>query len=181
MNQTSTTHSSHQDKTLRTAHWYLAAAKPKQELRAIENLQNQGIDCQCPQAKVERLVRGKKVLKQEALFPGYLFIHLSQQDPNWAKVRSTRGIRDWVRFAGDVAKLPDDVANSLIQANADSESQPVICRFDKGETVTILSGPFSGLNAIFEKDDGELRSMILVEFLGQSNRLKVNNEQIVKE
>ncbi len=160
--------------------WYLAAAKPRQELRAVENLKYQGIQCFCPQAKIERLVRGKKVIKQEALFSGYLFICLSQQDPNWHKVRSTRGIRDWIRFSGNVAKLPTSLVDSLIEVEAAKENL-IINRINPGQTVRILSGPFAGLKAVFEKEDGDSRAMILIDFLGKTNHLKVENEQIVLE
>ena len=98
-----------------TTCWYLAASKPKQEARAVENLTNQDIQAFCPMVKVEKLRRGNKVLVDEALFTGYIFINLSQQSPLWPKVRSSRGVRDWVKFAGNVAKLPDDLMNSLLK------------------------------------------------------------------
>jgi transcriptional antiterminator RfaH len=161
-----------------SAEWYLAAAKPKQEIRAVEHLKNQGIECYCPLIQVERLLRGKKIIKQEALFSGYLFIYLSTQDPNWHKVRSTRGIRDWVRFAGNVAKCPAELVEQLIDIDNSSQNR-VINRIEPGESVRILSGPFAGLAAVFEKEDGERRAMILVEFLGKTNRVIVDNQQIV--
>jgi len=161
--------------------WYLATAKPHQEARAVENLENQQIRAFCPTVKVEKLRRGKKQIVTEALFTGYLFVNLSPQHALWHKVRSTRGIRDWVRFAGEIAKVPEKLVTSLFQANIEPERQLVISHFNKGEAVRILSGPFAGLKAIFEKDDGEKRSMILVDFLGQTNRLKVPNEQIITD
>ncbi len=160
------------------AYWYLAASKPKQELRAVKNLTNQDIQAFCPIIKIEKLYRGNKVLVDEALFTGYIFIYLSQQSPLWHKVRSSRGIRDWVKFAGKVAKLPSDLIDSLQKVNLSADNPIIISRFNQGEKVRILSGPFSGLSAIFEKDDGEKRSMILVEFLGQKSRLTVSNDQI---
>lgn len=162
-------------------HWYLATAKPRQEVRAVENLENQHIKAFCPTVKVEKLRRGKKQIITEALFTGYLFINLSPQNALWHKVRSTRGIRDWVRFAGDVAKIPEKLVTTLIQANIEPEQQLVINHYNKGEAVRILSGPFAGLKAIYDKEDGEMRSMILVDFLGQTNRLKVPNEQIITD
>jgi len=161
--------------------WFLAAAKSKQELRAVEQLKNQGINAFCPMIKVEKLQRGKKKIIEEALFCGYLFVNLSTDSPRWHKVRSTRGIRDWVRFAGEVAKLPIDLVNNLIEMTTKTDQQVIISRFNQGQKVRILSGPFSGLKGIYDKDDGELRSMILVDFLGQTNRLKIANEQITTD
>jgi len=163
------------------ANWYLAASKPRQEQRAVEHLHNQGIQGYCPTVKVEKIRRGKKHIVTEALFTSYLFIHISDQNPLWHKVRSTRGIRDWVRFGGNIAKLPEQLVEALIKSDIDPENDVVISRFDSGDPVRILTGPFSGLKAIFDKPDGESRSMILVEFLGQINKLKVSNEQIITD
>ncbi len=160
--------------------WYLATTKPRQEVRAVENLKNQKIEAFCPTVKVEKLRRGKKRIITEALFTGYLFIHLSPQDALWYKVRSTRGVRDWVRFAGEIAKIPQKLVTNLIKADIEPE-QPIISHFSKGQPVRILSGPFAGLKAIYQKEDGEMRSMILIKFLGQTNRLEIPNEQIITD
>jgi len=162
-------------------HWYLVASKPRQELRAGEHLDNQGIQNYCPTVKVEKIRRGKKHIVTEALFTSYLFIHISSDNPLWHKVRSTRGIRDWVRFGGEIAKLPNQLVEELIKNGTDPENEVVISCFERGAPVQILSGPFSGLKAIYDKPDGESRSMLLVEFLGQINSLNVANEQIITD
>ncbi len=164
-----------------SCHWYLLATKPKQEFRALEQLENQEITAFCPKIKLEKMRRGKKCVVEEALFSGYLFVQIETHDPNWYKVRSTRGVRDWVRFGGEIARLPQALIEQLIELDEHFEEQPVISRFNKGQKVRILSGPFAGLTAIYEQEDGESRSLILVEFLGQSNRLKVENEQITND
>jgi len=161
--------------------WYLLAAKPKQEFRAIEQLQNQQIKAFCPKIKVEKMRRGKKCVVEEALFAGYMFINISMDSPQWHKVRSTRGVRDWVRFGGEIAKLPKELVEQLIELDQDIAQQPVVSRFNKGEKVRILSGPFAGLKAIYQQEDGTNRSLILVAFLGQTNRLKVENGQITND
>jgi len=161
--------------------WYLIASKPRQELRAVEHLDNQGIVGYCPTVKVEKLRRGKKHIVTEALFTGYLFLRISSDNPLWHKVRSTRGIRDWVRFGGKIAQLPAQLVEELIESSSDSENEVVINCFEPGAPVRILNGPFAGLKAIFDKPDGESRAILLVEFLGQTNRLNVANEQIITD
>jgi len=173
-----------QEKTIQPdldASWYLAATKPRQELRAVEQLTNQGIRAFCPIAQVEKIKQGKRTVIEEALFAGYLFINIALDNPLTSKVRSTRGIRDWVRFAGNIAKVPQDLIEMLINEEKKSENKVVISRFNKGESVRILSGPFVGLKGIYERGDGEARSLVLVEFLGQKNQLKLANEQITTD
>jgi transcriptional antiterminator RfaH len=159
--------------------WYLAASKPKQELRAIENLENQGIKAFTPLIKVEKIRSGKRKVVQEAMFSGYLFINLDPTDGLWHKVKSTRGIRDWVRFAGNTAKVPAALINSLVDSLASTPQTAVLSCFKSGDPVVILDGPFKGLNGIFEMADGEQRSMVLIDFLGKQNRVPVPNEQIL--
>ena len=43
--------------------------------------------------------------------------------------------------------------------------------FNAGEQVQITNGPFAGLQAIYQMDDGERRAMVLIEILGKSSRL----------
>ena len=157
--------------------WYLAATKPKQELRAVENLANQNIKAFCPQIKVEKISRNKKQLLNEVLFKGYIFIQISLDDPLWHKVRSTRGIRDWIRFSGSIASIPTELILEL-KTNESSEKRIIFNKMNEGDKVRILSGPFEGLEAVFQKDDGDIRAILLLKFLGQSNRLTIEKSQI---
>lgn len=158
--------------------WYLAASKPRQETRAIENLHNQGITAYSPLISVEKIRSNKKVIVEEAMFPGYIFIKLSPQSGLWHKVKSTRGVRDWVRFSGKAASLPEKLVDNLIK----QEQQQTLPTLNKcpspGDRVKILSGPFQGLNGIYQASSGEERAIILIDFLGKVNRLKLNNVQI---
>ena len=166
---------------LNNTDWYLAVSKPRQEARAVENLKNQGINAYSPHVNVEKISAGKKRVVCEALFSGYVFINLSPDDGLWFKVKSTRGIRDWVRFTGKVAKLPTKLVNQLKQEKQENLDSLVLRKLVKGNPVRILSGPFEGLIGIFECPNGEQRSMILIEFLGKSNQLTFANEQITRD
>jgi transcriptional antiterminator RfaH len=42
-----------------------------------------------------------------------------------------------------------------------------------GDLVRITEGPFAGLEAIFEMDDGESRAMVLIELLSRPTRIKM--------
>lgn len=166
---------------LKSSSWYLAASKPKQETRAIQNLLNQGINAYSPMMNVEKLRANKKHIVLEAMFTGYVFINLSPEDDLWHKVKSTRGIRDWVRFAGNAAKLPVNLVESFIQQEKSSAPITVKSYFNSGESVRILSGPFKGLTGIYQTSSGEERSIILLNFLGKENALKVENQQITAD
>ena len=82
--------------------WYVVLTKPKQELRAQDNLERQGGVVFVPMFANERISRGKRVVRQEPLFPGYLFLQSDTQSELLSKVRSTFGVRQLLTFAGQV-------------------------------------------------------------------------------
>lgn len=55
--------------------WFLVRCKSKQEHRASLNFSNQTITSYFPTIDVLKTIFGKTTLKQEALLPGYLFVH----------------------------------------------------------------------------------------------------------
>ena len=44
-----------------TSNWLLLQVKPRQEMRALENLERQQAQCYCPLIQVEKLRRGKRI------------------------------------------------------------------------------------------------------------------------
>ena len=58
--------------------WFLVQTKPKQEVRALENLERQGLKAFCPQILVEKIRRGQRKVSKEVLFPNYLLLILTK-------------------------------------------------------------------------------------------------------
>lgn len=163
--------------TSRAAQWYLIQCKPRQEARAEQNLRNQTFPCYCPQHAVEKIRHGKRVVMQEPLFPGYLFINLCKLNDNWHSIRSTRGVLRMVTFANQPMPVPDDVIDKLQARLSSISDQPL---YKEGAPVTLIEGPFKDLNAVFCKADGEERAIILLNVLNRQQRLKVPLRAIAK-
>ncbi|RJG05826.1 transcription/translation regulatory transformer protein RfaH [Noviherbaspirillum cavernae] len=156
--------------------WHVVRTKPRQEFRALEQLQNQRYHCFLPIIKVEKIRRGKLETCIEPLFSRYLFIHLDRVTCNWSPIRSTRGVSELVAFGGRFATLPQACVEVL-------QSSPApICeyRFQHGERVAITSGPFVGLEGIYQLSDGEARALVLIELMSQPQRLKFAVEMLRK-
>ena len=92
--------------------WYVVQSKPGQAERAAQELQNQGFEVFCPTIKVERVRSGKRMEKIEPLFPGYVFIELSELTSNWRPIRSTRGVLSYQRAPNPV-KITRRVRNTI--------------------------------------------------------------------
>lgn len=150
--------------------WYALQHKPAQGDRALANLQNQDIACFYPKIQIEKIKAGKRTQRLEALFPGYLFVNLEQTDPNWAKLRSTRGVMRIVSFANKPAAIADDVIQQVKDGLNSVQKQGGL---KPGESVQLSEGAFEGINAVFQAYDGEERAIVLINFMQKQQRVKV--------
>ncbi|AWY38589.1 transcription/translation regulatory transformer protein RfaH [Pseudomonas putida] len=145
--------------------WYLLQCKPRQDDRAQINLLRQNYDSFRPQLATTRLIRGKPQRVCESLFPGYLFIRLSQDD-NWGPIRSTRGVSRFVEFNRGPAIVADDVIEQLQLRCLTCESTDIQA-LEPGQTLQITRGPLSPLEGVFLSKLGAERVMLLLQFLNR--------------
>lgn len=154
---------------LKEPSWYVVQTKPKQEFRALEQLENQGFHCFLPTLDMEKIRRGHPAIVTEALFARYLFIRLDTVTSNWAPLRSTRGVSNLLAFGNRFATVPDFVVEAL---RGEVERRDHAPMFEVGEKVVIESGPFAGLEGVYQMSDSEARALVLIELLHQPQQLK---------
>ncbi len=153
--------------------WYLILTKPRQEARALANLNRQGFDCYMPLLKLERIRQRKVILVLEPMFARYLFIHLdaSGLGQSWAPIRSTMGVTQLVRFGGHAAKVDDQL---IAQLQSREQIGPPEKLFEEGARVVVTEGPFAGVEAIYQTSNADGRSMILLEILSKPVTMRVD-------
>ena len=165
------------------SNWLLLQVKPKQEARALENLQRQGGECYCPKILIEKLSRGKRIEVEEALFPGYLFINVQpeQNGLTYTSIRSSRGVSKIVGFGAEPIKVPETLIEQ-IKYREQADSMGFIAKDlpQPGDNINILQGPFKGLKAVFSHADGMQRSIVLINLLNQETPALLANTQIKK-
>lgn len=147
--------------------WFLIQTKSRQESRAIENLERQGICSFCPRIMIEKLSRGRRVVVSEALFPGYLFVNFDHNRVSATTLRSARGVSHFVSTAGAPVRVPEDLIASLMQRDLEQIGKGAVGALTAGDNLEILEGPFRGLNAVFTQPDGDSRAIVLINFLNQ--------------
>jgi transcriptional antiterminator RfaH len=151
--------------------WYVVQCKPREERRALDNLERQSFVCYLPELAVERVRQGSRIEVRENLFPGYLFIHLDELRDNWHPIRSTRGVMRIVRFDQNPSPVSDEIVEGIRQRLGGSLTR--IPYLQPGERVRIAGGCFSNLEAIFVANDGAERVMLLMNILHSETSISV--------
>lgn len=154
--------------------WYVIYTKPRQEQRALTNLEQQGYQCYLPMYNLEKLSRGRLNEVEEPLFPRYLFISLdaSRYGQNWAPIRSTWGVSGLVAFGSTPAKIDAALIELIRQHQQDLSLDPQRL-FSHGEQLFIADGPFAGLEAIYKMPGGENRAIVLIELMGKLAQMQI--------
>jgi len=165
--------------------WYVVLTKPKQEKRAEEHLQAQGAEAFLPRIALEKMHKGKRVEKVEVLFPGYLFVNVQGCESIIGSIRSTRGVRQLLRFAMEPLQvntwLIEDLRNRCYQQLENQLGDNQKSRqnlYKTGQKVEVTSGPFKDYQAIFDQFDGEARAFVLLDILNQQQELLVELKQL---
>jgi transcriptional antiterminator RfaH len=155
-------------------YWYVVHTKPRQETRALTNLERQGYGCFLPTFSKKKVMKQGLEVVQEALFARYLFIELDTTltGKSWAPIRSTLGVSKLVTFGNEPAKVDPLLIEILRQQQAGIQNTPE-SPYKAGDLVRITEGAFRGIEAIYQMDDGESRAMVLIEMLHKPTRLQV--------
>jgi len=133
---------------------FVVWTKPGEEIRASINLTNQGFPVFLP------LHEGRP------LFPRYLFLEFDRSQPEWAKVRSTRGCIGLITNNHLPVPVPDEVIMALKSYRPPQEPAHGETVFTQGQTVRIVDGPLQGLEGLFVADRNK-RVSCLLELLGR--------------
>ena len=162
-----------------TEAWYVVYTKPRQEDVALVNLERQGYPCYLPRMRIEKVRRQKASVVTEPMFPRYLFIRLdsSDQGKSWSPIRSTLGVSRLVKFGTQAARV-DEALIDLLRGREDT--MPTQAMFNPGDDVLITSGPFAGIEAIYQTADAEMRAVILLEILSKKVAVPVDAAHLRK-
>lgn len=133
-----------------------------------------------PQKTVTQIKGGRKLEKEEKIFPGYVLVEMIMDEDSWYVVRHTAGV---TRFTGS-AKKPIPAKDSEIKRiinRADSQVQKIELDVKVGDKVKIISGPFAEfIGDITEvyPDKSKLRASVSI--FGRETPVELEYKQIQK-
>jgi transcriptional antiterminator RfaH len=162
--------------------WHLVLSKRSSEEVAKMQLERQGYSVYLPRLQAKVLRRGKWRERIVALFPRYLFVQLDSLVQSLGPIRSTIGVANIVRFGVEYAIVPNSIVNGLVE-HEDPQTRLHKLRigawFKHGSAVRIAAGALSGLEGIFQYEDGNDRVVVLLNLLGRETCVRVDSGCVV--
>lgn len=160
--------------------WYAVWTKPRQELRAKEQLINQGTIVFLPTI----LTHSAKKLTSSTpkiLFPRYLFVKINLSKIALTTLQSTRGVVNIL--CSPVSRKPIPISPAIIatieKLTKEWEEPP---KFKVGQSAIIVDGSAKGITGVVQKlrvtPNGEARAFLLIDFLSKPQVWDMNINHI---
>ncbi len=174
--------------------WYAIHAYSGQEGSVKKNLlvraEQAGIadligEILVPMEEVAEIKSGEKRISKRKFFPGYVLVRLPEhpeRDPNlWHMIKDTPGVSG---FIGSPAPVPLDDAEIkaiLDEIRGDAERPKPKVRFEHGERVKIIDGPFANFLGNIDEVNLERGTLkVMVEIFERLTSVEVEFWQVEK-
>ena len=119
--------------------------------------------------------KSKEVVKN--IFPGYLFVEMIMTDEAWYVVRNTPGVTGFIGSSGGGAQpfpVKQDEIEKILRRIGQSDKN-IEVDFAVGDTVKILSGPFSGMEGKIESMNDQTQvATVLIILFGRETPTDIN-------
>ncbi len=149
--------------------WFVAHTQPRCEKKLMRYCEREGLSATLPTYKAAHKYRRKTVVFEKPLFPGYVFLQIS--DEQRGKVFQS-----------------DCLANLLVVVDQElfiRQLGEILCALDtgleirlapsigEGMRVKIKNGPLQGIEAWVEKRHGMSTVLLRLDFIGQAAAVKM--------
>lgn len=151
--------------------WFVAKTKPAKE-RYVETClyEKWGIEVFLP---VIRHPSPNK-LTFEPLFPTYIFCAFDTQSTIWPAIRWIPGLCYFLGVGQQLVPVSGELVAELRRRVSWWNDGGYLPDFKPGERIIVNSGPFSGLEGIFQRYlHARERCQVLLQVLGQQNRVEL--------
>ncbi len=135
-----------------------------------------------PTEKVIELVKGEKKTSTRKFYPGYVMVKMVLTDNSWHLVQSIPRVTGFVGGKSRPAPMRDSEAERILAMMEQRQEQPrPKFKFERGDEVRVIDGPFSGFNGVVEDvnyDKGKLR--VAVSIFGRQTPVELDFVQVSK-
>ena len=173
--------------------WYIVQAYSNFEKKVAQHLtdqaKQQGLsdhfsEILVPTEDVVEIRRGRKVNSERKFFPGYVLVRMELTDEAYHLVKNTPKVTGFLGAAGGTKPLPvseREVQNIIGQVEEGVERPKPTIRFEIGENVKVIDGPFASFDGQVESvDEDAARLRVAVSIFGRPTPVDLEYSQVEK-
>jgi transcriptional antiterminator NusG len=135
-----------------------------------------------PTENVVEMIRGERKTTSRKFFPGYVLINMSMDNETWHIVKNTPKVTGFIGGGNKPIAIPEVQARDILSQIKEGKLKPKPkVSFEKGDSVSIIDGPFNNFNGLVEEVKPEKgRLKVLVSIFGRSTPIEIEFLQVKK-
>jgi len=149
--------------------WQVAHTRPRCEKKLLQFCEREKLAASLPCYASAHKYRGKTVVFQKPLFPGYVFLHLIAEQRS--VILQSKHLATLLEISDQelFVRQLDEIRRAL-ETNFEIRLAPDI---GEGQRVKIKSGPLRGVEGWVEKRHGMNTVLLRLDFIGQAAAVKL--------
>lgn len=186
--------------------WYVVHSYAGYENRVKTNLETRAtsmnmepyiFQVEVPMEEVTEIKNGQRKTVRRVRMPGYVLVRMDLTDESWGTVRHTPGVTGFVGNTHQPVPLSIDEVVTMLAPKFEQPAAPVAEQddsfaplapaptihvdFEVGESVTVMEGPFEGLDASISEINAENQKLkVLVSIFGRETPVELGFNQVAK-
>jgi transcription termination/antitermination protein NusG len=151
-----------------------------------ENLDDCFEEIVIPTEKVVETKGGRKKVREQKLFPGYMMIKMRLTDETWYLVRDTSGVGDFTGAAGKPIPMQEHEIKRMLgqpEEGATAQAPTPVVKFSVavGDVVKVKEGPFESFEGTVDSlDEQSGKIKVMIEIFGRSTEVELEHWQVEK-
>ena len=135
-----------------------------------------------PTENVVEMIRGERKTTSRKFFPGYVLINMTMDNETWHIVKNTPKVTGFIGGGNNPIAIPEVQARDILSQIKEGKLKPKPkVSFEKGDSVSIIDGPFNNFNGLVEEVKPEKgRLKVLVSIFGRSTPIELEFLQVKK-
>jgi transcriptional antiterminator RfaH len=150
--------------------WFVAHTRSRCEKKLVQFCEREGLSATLPCYRAAHKYRGKTVVFQKPLFPGYVFLRILAEE------------RGKIHRSDHLARLLEVTDQELFIRQLEGVLRALETEFEirlaprigEGMRVKIKNGPLRGIEAWVEKRHGMNTVLLRLDFIGQAAAVKLD-------
>ncbi|MGB9712634.1 MAG: transcription termination/antitermination protein NusG [Dissulfurimicrobium sp.] len=135
-----------------------------------------------PTENVIEIIKGDRKTSSRKIYPGYVLVRMEFNNETWHLVQETPKVTGFVGGHDHPVPLSDEEAEKIIHQMEERAQKPVPkYSFEKGDSVTVIEGPFANFHGVVEEvkpEKGKVR--VLVSIFGRSTPVELEFAHVQK-
>ena len=160
-------------------YWYAVYVRSRHEKKVCQLFEEMGIESSLPLIKTARKWSDRKKKVEIPLFRGYVFVKIDVGRDK-LNILQTDGVVKFIGIGKNPSRIPDEEIHWMHMIVEKSDTVKNEKEIPIGQKVSVIAGPFKGLEGIVTRDGNQSRLVIVFESILNAVSVEISPDYLEK-